>query len=96
MKENNKDLYPNLGLSDIIKILHDKDRGRLAKEDFSLCGVEIFSDLSYKDDGDSYHNFDLYYGNPRSETLPTIIMVHGGGLVYGRKELNKDMGIYFA
>ena len=96
MSDKNTDLYPNLGLSDIIKILHDKDRGRLAHEDFSDCGVEIISNLSYKNDGDFYHNFDLYYGNPRSETLPTIIIVHGGGLVYGRKELNKNLGISFA
>lgn len=96
MKENKKDLYPNLGLTDIIKILHEKDRERLALEDFSRCGVEIISDLSYKGDGDFYHDFDIYYGNPRSETLPTIIMVHGGGLVYGRKELNKNLGISFA
>ena len=96
MKENNKDLYPNLGLSDIIKILHDKDRGRLAKEDFSLCGVDIGCDFSYKNDGDVYHNFDLYYGNPSYEILPTIIIVHGGGLVYGTKEVNKGIGVYFA
>lgn len=96
MVRKNTDLYPDLGLSDIIKILHDKDRERLSCEDFSACGVEIFSDLSYKDDGDSCHNFDLYYGNPKTETLPTIIMVHGGGLVYGRKELNKYLGISFA
>lgn len=89
-------LYPDLGLSDIIKILHDKDRGRLAHEDFSDCGVEIFSDFSYKDDGDSYHNFDIYYGNSKYKPLPTIIIVHGGGLVYGRKELNKNLGISFA
>ena len=88
MKENKKDLYPNLGLSDIIKILHDKDRGRLSHEDFSACGVEIISNLSYKDDGDSYHNFDLYYGNSDRDILPTIIIVHGGGLGYGRKDLN--------
>ena len=96
MVENKKDLYPDLGLDDIIKILHDKDRERLAAEDFSRCGVEIVSDLSYKDDEDLYHGFDIYYGNPRSETLPTIIIVHGGGLVYGRKEVNKGIGIYFA
>ncbi len=96
MKENKKDLYPNLGLSDIIKILHEKDRDRLALEDFSRCGVEIISDLSYKDDRNPYHDFDIYYGNPRSETLPTIIIVHGGGLVYGRKEVTKRMGISFA
>ena len=96
MKENKKDLYPNLGLSDIIKILHDKDRGRLAREDFSDCGVEIISNLSYTDDGDSYHDFDIYYGNSKYNPLPTIIIVHGGGLVYGTKELNKNLGISFA
>ena len=91
-----RDMYPNLGLDDIIKILHDKDRERLALEDFSCCGVEIISDLSYKSSGDFYNNFDIYYGNLRSENLPTMIIVHGGGLVYGRKEVNKGIGIYFA
>lgn len=96
MVRKNSDLYPDLGLDDIIKILHEKDRGRLSLEDFSRCGVEIISDLSYKDDGDLYHEFDIYYGNPRSETLPTIIIVHGGGLVYGTKELDKNIGVSFA
>ena len=96
MREKNKDLYPDLGLSDIIKILHDKDRERLDSEDFSACGVEIISNLSYKNDGDSYHNFDIYYGNSKYKPLPTIIVVHGGGLVYGTKELDKNIGIYFA
>lgn len=96
MSDKNKDLYPDLGLSDIIKILHDKDRKRLNSEDFSACGVEIISNLSYKNDRDSYHNFDLYYGNSKYKPLPTIIVVHGGGLVYGTKELDKNIGIYFA
>ena len=96
MSEKNKDLYPDLGLPDIIKILHDKDRKRLDFEDFSACTVEIISNLSYKNDGDSYHNFDIYYGNSKYKPLPTIIIVHGGGLVYGTKELDKNIGIYFA
>ena len=96
MVRKNTDLYPDLGLSDIIKILHDKDRERLSREDFSDCGIEIISNLSYKNDGDSYHNFDIYYGNSKHKPLPTIIIVHGGGLVYGRKELNKNLGIRFA
>lgn len=96
MVENKKDLYPDLGLDDIIKILYEKDRERLSLEDFSRCGVEIVSDLSYKDDGDFYHDFDIYYGKSDDEILPTIIIVHGGGLVYGTKELDKNMGIIFA
>lgn len=96
MVRKNTDLYPDLGLSDIIKILHDKDRERLSYEDFSDCGVEIISNLSYKNDEDIHHNFDIYYGNSKYKPLPTIIIVHGGGLVYGRKELNKNLGIRFA
>ena len=96
MREKNSDLYPDLGLDDIIKILHEKDRERLSLEDFSACGVEIFSDLSYKNDGDIHHNFDIYYGKSTDEILPTIIIVHGGGLVYGTKELDKNIGISFA
>ena len=60
MVRKNTDLYPDLGLSDIIKILHDKDRERLSYEDFSDCGVEIISNLSYKNDEDIHHNFDIY------------------------------------
>ena len=96
MVRKNTDLYPDLGLSDIIKILHDKDRERLSYEDFSDCGVEIISNLSYKNDEDSHHNFDIYYENYKYKPLPTIIIVHGGGLVYGRKKLNKNLGIRFA
>ena len=96
MVEKNKDLYPDLGLSDIITILHDKDRGRLAREDFSACGVDIVSDFSYRNDGDGFHDFDIYYGKSDGEILPAIIIVHGGGLVYGTKELDKNIGIIFA
>lgn len=95
MSTKNSDLYPNLGLSDIIKILGDKDRKRLALEDFSSCGVETLSNLSYKSDGNMYHDFDIYYDNSNYEPLPTIIIVHGGGLVYGKKEVNKNLGISF-
>ena len=91
-----RDMYPDLGLADIIKILHNKDRERLSNEDFSRCGVEIVSDLSYKSDGDFHHDFDIYYGKSDGEILPTIIIVHGGGLVYGTKELDKNIGIIFA
>lgn len=65
-------------------------------EDFSSCGLEILPNLSYKSGRDLYHDFDLYYGNSSHEDLHTIIIVHGGGLVYGAKELDKNMGIYFA
>ena len=96
MSDDKKDLYPDLGLKDIIEILNKKDRERLKKAVYSTKGVEVVSDLSYKADGDFYHDFDLYYGNSSGESLPTVLCVHGGGLVYGTKDLNKQMGIYLA
>ena len=63
---------------------------------FLLGGVKTRCDLSYKNDRNLYHDFDIYYGNSSYEDLPTIIIVHGGGLVYGTKELDKNMEIYFA
>lgn len=96
MIEKNSDLYPNLGLSDIIEMLNKNDRKRLANASYSTDGVKILSDLSYKDDGDLYHNFDIYYGKSTENSLPTIINVHGGGLVYGTKEICKQACVYMA
>ncbi|WP_276886240.1 alpha/beta hydrolase [Anaerococcus lactolyticus] len=96
MNENKKDLYPDLGLEDIIEILRKKDESRLACANYSTGEVRVVSNLAYKDDGDFYHNFDIYYGKSSGSALPTVVNVHGGGLVYGRKELNKGMGISFA
>lgn len=96
MIEKNSDLYPNLGLSDIIEMLNKNDRKRLACASYSLDGVEVLADLSYKDDGDLYHNFDIYYGNSSGNLLPTVINVHGGGLVYGIKEICKQACVYMA
>ncbi|WP_311480191.1 alpha/beta hydrolase [uncultured Anaerococcus sp.] len=96
MNENKKDLYPDLGLSDIIEMLNRNDRKRLAHASYSTDGVEIVSDLCYKNDGDFYHDFDIYYSKSTGNYLPTIINVHGGGLVYGTKEICKQACVYMA
>ncbi len=96
MVKKHPDLYPDLGLEDIIEMLNKNDRKRLACASYSLDGVEVLADLSYKDDGDLYHNFDIYYGKSTENSLPTIINVHGGGLVYGTKEICKQACVYMA
>ena len=96
MNENKKDLYPNLGLNYIIEMLNRNDRKRLAHASYSTDGVEIVSDLCYKNDGDFYHDFDIYYSKSTGNYLPTIINVHGGGLVYGTKEICKQACVYMA
>lgn len=53
-------------------------------------GVEEICDIPYIDDGNIYHRLDVYYpqGADLNE-LPAIIDIHGGGWIYGDKDLNK-------
>lgn len=51
-------------------------------------GIERISDIPYLDDGDKMHLFDIYYPENTKGKLPVIIDIHGGGWVYGDKNLN--------
>ena len=51
--------------------------------------VTRVTDLAYLDDGDPMHLLDVYYPDGTTEPLPVIIDVHGGGWMYGDKELNR-------
>ncbi len=48
-------------------------------------------DVPYIDDGNIYHQLDIYYpkGTKKSDKLPVIIDIHGGGWMYGDKDLNE-------
>ncbi len=65
-----------------------EDQKRLATQSKPDGIVEI-NDIPYIDDGNKYHLMDLYYPEGTTGKLPVIIDVHGGGWVYGDKELNK-------
>ncbi|MBR3149083.1 MAG: alpha/beta hydrolase [Eubacterium sp.] len=53
--------------------------------------VEKVKDIPYIDDGNIYHKLDVYYpeGTPADAKLPVVIDIHGGGWMYGDKELNE-------
>lgn len=53
--------------------------------------IKEFTDLAYIDDGNRYHKLDVYYPENTlpDASLPVIIDIHGGGWMYGDKELNK-------
>ena len=70
------------------KIAEENDKARLAKQK-EPDGVEALVDIPYVDDGDRYHLFDVYYPQNTTSPLPVIIDIHGGGWVYGTKEINK-------
>lgn len=52
-------------------------------------GLEQFLDIPYIDDGERAHLLDIYYPENTTEKLPVIIDIHGGGWMYGYKEINK-------
>lgn len=52
-------------------------------------GVFESCDHEYLPDGHVYHKLDVYYPEGTTEKLPVIIDIHGGGWMYGDKEINK-------
>lgn len=54
-------------------------------------GVTEINDIAYLDDGHVHHQLDVYYpeGTQETDCLPVLIDIHGGGWMYGDKELNK-------
>jgi acetyl esterase/lipase len=53
--------------------------------------LEKIKDVAYIDDGNIYHKLDVYYpkDTKKKDKLPVIIDIHGGGWMYGDKDLNE-------
>lgn len=64
------------------------DAKRIASQTEPL-GLEQILDIAYIDDGEKGHLLDIYYPQGTTEKLPVIIDIHGGGWMYGYKEINK-------
>lgn len=52
--------------------------------------IEESRNNPYVDDGNPMHLIDVCYPKNADEKLPVIIDIHGGGWMYGDKELNKN------
>lgn len=54
-------------------------------------GIKEIADIDYAGDGIKAHLLDIYYpeATKASDKLPVIIDIHGGGWMYGYKEINK-------
>ncbi|MBR2876376.1 MAG: alpha/beta hydrolase [Clostridia bacterium] len=60
-------------------------------------GVKEICDIPYIDDGKWQHKLDVYYPEDKeNEQLPVIVDIHGGGWMYGDKELNKYYNMVLA
>jgi acetyl esterase/lipase len=77
------------------KIIGLNDKKRM-KNRALLEGVTANCDICYNGDGSVYHLLDVYTPKGASGPLPTIIDIHGGGWLYGFKEINKEYCYHLA
>ncbi len=59
-------------------------------------GIKEVCNIPYTDSGSEYHRLDVYYPENAEGPLPVIIEIHGGGWMYGTKDLNKIYAQYLA
>ncbi|MGN1349118.1 MAG: alpha/beta hydrolase [Acutalibacteraceae bacterium] len=70
------------------KVVKKQDDARIATLS-EPDGLTQVCDIPYINDGDKMHLLDIYYPENADKKLPVIIDIHGGGWMYGDKELNK-------
>lgn len=79
------------------------DTARMAQEVYP-SDVSVISDIPYIDDGNVFHVLDFYVpkallSNPdvsNQKYKKIAIDIHGGGFVYGQKEINKNFNMTVA
>lgn len=71
------------------------DNARMSKQVLPE-GIKEVNNIPYTDSGSEYHLLDVYYPEKADKKLPVIIEIHGGGWMYGTKDLNKIYSEYLA
>lgn len=59
-------------------------------------GLTQIIDIPYMSDYTKPHLLDIYYPEGTTEPLPVIVDIHGGGWMYGYKEINKNFCLKLA
>lgn len=77
------------------KFVKKMDAKRMAKQT-EPEHITVHSDIPYIVDGKTPNYLDIYYPEGTDKPLPVIIVVHGGGWLYGNKELNKNYAMNLA
>ncbi|MHB1455215.1 MAG: alpha/beta hydrolase [Saccharofermentanales bacterium] len=65
------------------------DKSRLARQTMP-AGLVVSKDIPYLGDGNPMHLLNVYRPADVHSSLPVIINIHGGGWIYGNKELNRN------
>ena len=65
------------------------DKKRLKTQDYDYSDIETKT-YSYMEDKNPYHQFDIHQRKDGYHHKGIIISIHGGGLIYGDKDLNRN------
>jgi len=77
------------------KAVSSNDKKRLKKQHFDHEDISILKDIPYINDKKKSHLLDIYFSKGREEeNLPLLFDCHGGGFMYGYKELNAPSAYY--
>lgn len=85
----------SLGASFFNRTVKEGDAKRMSGQK-DPDGVVETNDIPYLNDGHKYHLLDIYKPQGANGVLPVIVDIHGGGWVYGDKELNKKYCLHLA
>lgn len=77
------------------KHIEIKDRQRMSKQ-IEPKKIKVISNIPYIKNATTSNYLDIYYPLGTIEPLPVIIVVHGGGWLYGNKELNRNYAMNLA
>ena len=87
--------YRKKFISACVKTDTERMKGDIYPED-----VEVIKDVPYRGDGKEEHLLDYYlpegYSFDKDEDKTAFLLMHGGALVYGFKELDKAFGMKLA
>jgi acetyl esterase len=73
----------------------EREKRILAGQTLPKNIIEI-SDIPYISDGHRGHLLDIYYPDNIDGPFPVIIDIHGGGFIYGHKEMDKLFNYHLA
>lgn len=78
----------------VFAITGHKDK-KIHRKNPSINTVKVEA-FRYLDDGDDNHSFNLISPKENKDKKPLLFDIHGGGWMYGDKNLNLDFGKYLA
>ncbi len=83
-----EDGFVAFGASILWDFMDYYDTKRLSTQKMSE-GISVLKDIPYTENADEYQLLDIYYPEGETEKRPVIIDIHGGGLMYGDKDMNR-------